>query len=1165
MRTRRKTMRVRQGAEHLNVIASRMLGRIPYCSAIYRYKTTASHRYSMPGFSSAFPSRDSLIAFHGGAYPQEWSEVARQLPFEGPTSAAGELIWSLQLSMLEAARLREFIVLREGVEGDLLAGDRDGVLNGLAKVEKRFGKSIWLAKNLMAVYQHFSMNDLRKDFFSKALGQTSDNPIAKLLIQLYSKSSDAGSSFGQVSKDIDQMAADSDSFANYLRAKIVRANFPLPGDLAPLLFFDANSSAIDLYESLVISLRTAAIDSDLPNELRLRLMLGTEGLYEIVEDARLLPVLVALRSNSPWGVSGQNSNIDVREFIVETMRESFSQSGMNSSFQGEGDFCFYEHLDKIESGISTEHNYEAGSVLHGLQDHLIAVSERSRDSYASALSIFALTDRFSGSSWAVYLDAFVRNRLKSISPVFPSFEDRRQYISNPKITALTYITAGMPQSLPREALNESVHKTIKYFLLTGDSLDGYVKGSALDEVKGLLRNNQYKEAVVKIDQVLDSASRGERREFLAIKSSILLQLERPLKAAAAIIDGVVVERSAPTIFPVKMAVEQLEMNDIWGQSIDVPLLYEIYLSYFDKDKLSNLSFAFEKNQETLGWIKPSDAVTDIPMVGFDRVTAYLDRVWRPEVMRQTMLYDKSADIDQARIEVCETLIELYPDSANEYRDELKARVRRQEIAKGTSLVEQSKVYVDMAAIKRSLKAKLGGAYSRYKAEMASSPESSDDFKRLYDVASHLADDHGHSVTKILSMLHLISETEVNSVGSQFDSMYAQVMAEFLNGEHGLNAYLSTRVRHGKLTNSLRKPLIDEQLITPRAEGGSGYSPNSSWNDLFSLISNAQSEQIKSALEAFSEQFDEIIDFVNSSVIKVTLVGEETASESNPAAFNYWSSNLERAYLQDVDRGINSFDEFVDRCMDVLWEKTDYNLVRLQTYLVEEVRPRIVGCFERLGEEIIKIPNHTVQRALQDAVARARTKVLQKFVEVIGWFKRASFYDRKDYVFDFPFQVAINIINKTVPNSMAVAGSAIKVEIPDMLMPGRTLDGMVDMFDVILTNAVVHSGRISDSGVDVVVDNSGERITIICNSLIDPVVNNEDSRRRVDQLKGDLQRSDSKRKAQMEGGSGLFKVWRTLNSTSYKRPLLDFGFSGPNTFKTSISFEMDRGEYENIAN
>lgn len=1165
MQTRRKARRVRQGAEHLNVIANRMLGGDPYRAAIYRYKVTASHRYSMPGFASAFPNRDSLIGFHGRPYPQEWCEVAQQLPVAAPTSAAGELIWSLQLSMLEASGLREFTFLREGVESALLVGDRDGVTRGLAEVERKFGKSIWLAKNLLAVHQQFSMPDIRKDFLSKVLGQTSENPIARLLVQLYSKSSDAGSSFGQISKDIDQIAADNDSFASYLRAKVVRTNFPLPGDVAPLLFFDANSSALDLYESLVISLRTAAIDGDLPDDLRFHLMRGVEGLYGSVKDARLLPVLIALRSNSPWGGGQQEPGIDVREFADGALRESASQTGRRSSDEDKSNFCFYEYLDNIENGFVTGEKYEVGSVLHGLEEHLLAVSERSRDSYASALSIFALTDRFSGNCWAVYLDAFVRNRLKSISPVFPSFEDRRQQIANPKITALTYIAAGMPTSLPKAALSASIQKTIRYCYLTGDGLNRNAQGSEVDEVKGLLRNHKYDEAVLKVDQALGTASQGVRRELLAIKSAALLQLDRPLKAAAAIIDGVVIEGSAPTIFPVKMAVERLESNKIWGQSIDVPLVYELYLSYFDKDKLSNLCFAFESNQNTLGWIKPSDAVGGSKVVGLDRVTAYLDRVWRPEVMRQTMLYDKSTDIDQARIEVCEALIELNPDTANEYRDELKSRVRRQEIAKGTSLVEQSKVYVDMAAIKRSLKAKLGGAYSRYKAEIASSPESPDEFKRLYDVASTLAEDHGQSVTKILSRLHVLSVTDVNSVDSQFESMYSQVMAEFLNGEHGLNAYLSTRVRHGKLTNSLRKPLIDEQLITPRTEGGGGYSPNSSWNDLFSLISNEQSDDIKRALENFSEQFDEIVDFVNSSVIRVTLVGEEAPSESNPAAFNYWSSNLERAYLQDVDRGIQSFDEFVDRCMDVLWEKTDENLVRLQAYLSGQVRPRIVGCFERLGEEIIKIPNLSVQRSLQDAVARARTKVLQKFVEVIGWFKRASFYDRKDYGFDFPFQVAINIINKTIPNSMAVAGSAIKVASPDALMPGRTLDGMVDIFDVIITNAVVHSGGVSNSGVDVVVDNSRERITISCTSLIDPAVNNEDSRRRVDQLKDDLQRSDSKRKAQMEGGSGLFKVWRTLNSTSYKRPVLEFGFSGEDRFKTSISFEMDRAEYEHTAN
>lgn len=77
---RKRAMKVRRGAEHLNVIASRVLGGMAYQSAIYRYKAAANYHYLWNTFDAVFPDRSFLTGYHGRAFPDEWQQVLESLP-----------------------------------------------------------------------------------------------------------------------------------------------------------------------------------------------------------------------------------------------------------------------------------------------------------------------------------------------------------------------------------------------------------------------------------------------------------------------------------------------------------------------------------------------------------------------------------------------------------------------------------------------------------------------------------------------------------------------------------------------------------------------------------------------------------------------------------------------------------------------------------------------------------------------------------------------------------------------------------------------------------------------------------------------------------------------------------------------------------------------------
>ncbi len=191
-------------------------------------------------------------------------------------------------------------------------------------------------------------------------------------------------------------------------------------------------------------------------------------------------------------------------------------------------------------------------------------------------------------------------------------------------------------------------------------------------------------------------------------------------------------------------------------------------------------------------------------------------------------------------------------------------------------------------------------------------------ERLTDVLSEV-EVTGQSLTKMLSTLHVInSETSNSELDVQFAAMFAEVTNEFLRGDHGLNAYLSTRVRHGKLSNALRKPVADEFLVTERKVGTSDYVPNDYWDSALTALTNEERANVLHVLEKFAASIDSIIAYVRDSLIQVVVVHELVTSGDNPHALSLtklriWSGCLFKLTIDVLNTSMTSLIFASRRC------------------------------------------------------------------------------------------------------------------------------------------------------------------------------------------------------------------------------------------------------------
>lgn len=1171
---KRRYQRPRKQELARNVVANRMLGGLRYLAAIIQYKEAASAQELLKSFKIAFSSPSHLQSLHGAAFPSGWDGLFVTLPLREPGELAEELIWTASLCSLASVQLKEFSSLRTSFELEVLNGHLSDALGTLDSIERKTGKSVWLAQNRLGLLQQMGNAVALDEYKALILNESDDDGLARFFLKLVCRKVELNGVVGELSKELDQIfekSTDRD-LSRYFSARLLRSSSPAVSDIPGLLYFEPSNSIVDCFEMLVSCLRSLSLHGDLGSHQETAVLArAIKNLLAEIEDDRLSVPLAALGAPIPI----DDANGDYRCALIESCLESnlsaAAQSWRLGALQQRGDVgCL---LLMLKSGVSCS-SLELSDLLAQLGEHISSVMSKSAESYASALSVFAITERFHHLSWAVQIESTVRSELATVKADSRSQVSPRSMLADRFFTPLIALFSSplSARILVDDGIRNAYPLSISYIEccfgvgLPSERIRGRWAWDGL--IQRALVSRNWCEALQHADDWSEADPSESCARYLgALKASIHLANGNATLSAGEVVAGVKFAGGAPTIYPIREIAEVLEASDVWAETIDVPLLYELYLSFVDKDKLSNLRVSFEAFQEKNQIKHPADIWRQSEHHGEDRVISYLADVWKPEAMRQTMLYKSGAAIEDARIEVCALLQVIDSDNSSLYRDEFKQRVRQREINRGTTLVEQSKVYVDMAAIKRSLKAKLDGAYSRYKSAMQVAPPAEDAaLRELKDLISAVESTGRERLAKALAGYQVLFNSKSKSDADvQFDSLYSQVMSEFVNGEHGLNAYLSTRVRHGKLTNALRKPLIDENIITARTKAGE-YVPNAHWDGMLSSLGERDAKAVHTALRAFSEDFDRAVDFVNDNVIAVSLAGDPSTVQDGPAAFRYWATDVERRYLQDVDGGVSSFDEFVDRCMDKLWQKTDFNLSLLQDYLTTSLRGEIVAAFEHLSEAIRQVGDPTAQRLLQDSIGRARASALPRLNEVISWFKRNEFYDRTDYTFDFAIQVALNIINKTIPGAAGLSDLKVEVSNPDQLMPGRTLDGMVDMFDVLLTNSVLHSGLpIDELGLKISIELGGGSVQITVENEVAAAALNERSGERIEDLLRNVGRTESFRRAQSEGGSGLLKVWRTLNSTFYSSPDLDFalvpGSGDLSVFRVKMVFVVEEVPHE----
>lgn len=1176
MATNKKSSRrpTTPGSRHVRNIASKYRLRLRLSPnkkvELFRLKITTPPSDLFEIIPQVFQNTKYYELLYGPDFPSSASEIWTKPFLYQPANHLQEMIWSICRCLANSKKLAEFNALREQYELAIILDKPEECRTTLAKIENEFGHSLWLIQAKLTTARHWGdLAELTKQTETCLTGIKSTDVVRTLIWFIRRRieaTSDNQYLKSELSKALSQ-TANTDAHT-YFETKLFELQDVDGKTISSTLLIEAQTSLIDLYDTLVLILQSVASMTSLPDEVADALRQPVSTLYAHTADSRLRAVLLAIGGSIQYC----ENSLGKRSAAIEayTVGDYARCAELAAAHLAEvpQDMSIFLLLHKacVHQNIAPP---QYVGILATLSQNLMSLLQLSDGAYVAAHEMIRLSGRFYGISWMTYLRAATLYELRQERATFPPLWMRDMYVRDLGLSPFSAVISRgnlRKQLLLRKDFAESFPTTIAaYFAVTEGKVE--TGSSQLKRHTKYLARYQLSFgdpaiALAHYSNLLTTSRGADAIRCAGGLALAYIRLDEIENAATTVVDAYLKNPAVPGSLPISDVTSNLGAPATWPKSIVIPILLALHLDYVGQDKLADLRFAFERFQLENNIRTPEELFS--LAIDSKYLVTYLNRVWRPEVMRQTILFDSSRQVEESRIKVCQTLAEHDKKNEKQYLEEIKERVKRLAIAKGIKLVEQSKVYVDIQAIKKEVIKRLDSPYKRYKASYGSN--TSDKGLVVEKVAEVLSQSiPAEQLSKALSGIHFLGGDSTEG-DAQFDAMYAEVTNEFLRGAHGLNAYLSTRIRHGVLSNFLRKPVEDGRLVTSREENKASYVKNDFWSINDKCVDHhAQSAILQSALIDFSRNFDAILDDLRDNLLQIRIDNNIVVGGKESALFVYGSSNVERLFLKAQDRHGKDLDQFVDRCVDHLWSKTDENLTRVQERLSGQIRQNLMSLFDDLASKVTGLSQFDLTSNLTNAISRAKTETQGRLITVVSWFKRGEVYDRQDYTADFLVEVAHNMIKNTISSAANWESVQVEVEQHSELMPGRTLDGMVYAFYGLLENAIKRS-RIDINKLTV-------KCTLsVCNGCFKAIISNNVDIEKIteaDHLKISSARTaiagqESTRLAQDDVLSGLHKIWLAANGPFYSSPLLEFGIEG-NQFVVRLQFNMERNSHENLNN
>ena len=476
----------------------------------------------------------------------------------------------------------------------------------------------------------------------------------------------------------------------------------------------------------------------------------------------------------------------------------------------------------------------------------------------------------------------------------------------------------------------------------------------------------------------------------------------------------------------------------------------------------------------------------------------------PASLKTSTLFTTQQELETDRLSLCLWLIDAVPYQAERFEEEARELVRSRHIRLGIQALQGSKLALDVDNLRRWAERIV-----------------KEDFERYMDLLEQgifsLADEVHNSVYAALEAgpeAQKALQIPDNEAAALFARLCRTVLKEFaLSPEHGLDAYLSLRIRHGTLSGHLRGPIEREHLITRKNSAGI-YADNDYWVErLAGELEYTDLELLDAALKAFSAGYDGIIAQLTNDYIQIQREDKPDGMIStNP------SSTLITLMITDTAPG-QSFDDFFVRTEEYFWTLVAASKDEINRRL-ETVTQRMTSLFDRLDDDVRTIAADC-GGPLRDALVRARASALQGVMSIAQWLSPPTTQGSVILTVEELVHVSLEVVKGFYPDFQP----KVELHIDDLPSFPGVLRLFSDIFFNIFENIVKYSGTPTDPAIKITAWEEEDQILFRVENSVATILPGDLAR--VERARAIIADGSFRHLVRGEGGTGLPKLAKVI--------------------------------------
>lgn len=465
-------------------------------------------------------------------------------------------------------------------------------------------------------------------------------------------------------------------------------------------------------------------------------------------------------------------------------------------------------------------------------------------------------------------------------------------------------------------------------------------------------------------------------------SLILLRgcgLRGDLDAACRIVSSeVCLHRTAPNFLPIDEIFSGLDWKVLEkdAHTLHFQNAFHIYAEQSGDDKAPSYKrFALMQFLKSMGISLPSHLRPYADKFNSAELKFFWGKVCAPQSIDMLRGVRGSARVLEERRAICSAIIGISRDGTSEYEEEIVAITKELTVQQGLRVYDGSRVHVDRPGLKKVLRKRLSESYARYTALVRSGIGVGEDFDELL---RDLIRNEGGS-----KYLLAVPENEADEL---LHSIMGEIREAFLlNIPHGLDSYLSKRVRHGSVVGHIRGAVEQEEVILQRS-ASQRYEPNPKLTVGLPFL---EAEEINSALVSFSKAFDLYLLRLKDVVLHV-----KTAD--HPLGIFDLSYNVAAVHLiRSSYKADTTFNGLLESVLTVFWSLITPSLTQARHILRVEASGVLSEQLRVLRQRVQETVTDSAERArIGAAISRAITGVQTKLETAASWFDSAQFEPRE---------------------------------------------------------------------------------------------------------------------------------------------------------------------------